>query len=81
MEECSSFSTSSATCVVTCGFDLSLPGLCSFRDDAPNPQETGSPREFKGQVPWGLGTSSWRCGTVGGWTGEGRGIKYGVLIN
>jgi hypothetical protein len=27
-----------------------LPGLCSFRDDAPNPQEAGGPREFRGQV-------------------------------
>jgi hypothetical protein len=23
-----------------------LPGLCSFKDDAPNPQETGGPREL-----------------------------------
>jgi hypothetical protein len=27
-----------------------LPGLCSFRDDTPNPQETGGPREFRGQM-------------------------------
>ena len=27
-----------------------LPGLCSFRDDAPNPQETEGPRELRGQV-------------------------------
>ena len=27
-----------------------LPGLCSFRDDASNPQETKGPREFRGQV-------------------------------
>jgi hypothetical protein len=39
-----------------------LPGLCSFRDDAPNPQETGGPREFKGQVGWG--ESTWRWGGV-----------------
>ena len=25
-----------------------LPGLCSLRDDAPNPQKTGGPREFIG---------------------------------
>jgi hypothetical protein len=31
------------------------PGL--VRDDAPNPQETGGPREFKGQVRWGVGAS------------------------
>jgi hypothetical protein len=24
--------------------------LCSFRNDAPNPQATGGPREFRGQV-------------------------------
>jgi hypothetical protein len=29
------------------------PGLCSFKDDAPNPQETGGPREL--QVRWGGG--------------------------
>jgi hypothetical protein len=53
-----------------------LPGLCSFRDDAPNPQETGGPREFRGQVGvrgsghplgdrlgWGGGVE---CGAVGG---------------
>jgi hypothetical protein len=27
-----------------------LLGLCSFRDDATKPQETGGPREFRGQV-------------------------------
>jgi hypothetical protein len=32
-----------------------LLGLCSFRDDAPNPQETGGLREFRGQVGWGWG--------------------------
>ena len=26
--------------------------MCSFRDDAPNPQETGGPRQFRGQVGW-----------------------------
>jgi hypothetical protein len=30
-------------------------GLGSIRDDAPNPQETGDPREFRGQVGWGWG--------------------------
>ena len=32
-----------------------LPGLCSFKDDAPNPQKTRGPREFRGQVGlhWG----------------------------
>jgi hypothetical protein len=27
-----------------------LLGVCSFWDDAPNPQEIGSPREFRCQV-------------------------------
>ena len=39
-----------------------LPGLCSFRYDAPNLQETGDPREFRGQVGWGVRTSTWREG-------------------
>jgi hypothetical protein len=29
--------------------------LCWIRDDAPNPQETGGPREFRGLVEWGMG--------------------------
>jgi hypothetical protein len=33
-----------------------LPGLCSFRDDVPNPQETGGPREFRDQVGVGGGS-------------------------
>jgi hypothetical protein len=37
-----------------------MSGLSSFRDDTPNPQETGDPREFKGQVGWGVGKSTWR---------------------
>jgi hypothetical protein len=38
-----------------------LPCLFSFRDDVPNPQETGGPREFKGRVGWGwVGTSTWK---------------------
>ena len=38
--------------------------MCSFKDDAPNPLETGGPREFRDQVGWGVGTSTWR--QVGG---------------
>jgi hypothetical protein len=34
-----------------------LPGLCSFRDDAPNTQKTEGPREFRGQVGWEWGGS------------------------
>jgi hypothetical protein len=51
-----------------------LLGLCSFREDAPNSQETGGPREFRGHVGWVLGVeaSTWR-----GWI-EGRGMEYGV---
>jgi hypothetical protein len=56
--------------------------LCSFRYDAPNPQETGVSREFKSQVEWGVGTSTgdrgWGggmgCGAVGGWMGVGNKI-------
>jgi len=36
-----------------------LPGLDSVREDAPNPQETGGPREWGSLVGW-VGTSSWR---------------------
>jgi hypothetical protein len=43
----------------------------SVREDAPNPQETGGPREFRGLVwwEWGLRTFSWR---------QGMGRKYGM---
>jgi hypothetical protein len=35
-------------------YSRGLLGLCSFRDDIPNPQETaGGPREFRGQVGGG----------------------------
>jgi hypothetical protein len=55
-----------------------LLGLCSFRDDAPNPQKIGGPMEFRGQVGWGWGQPcgdgvGWEgdmgCGAVGGWMG------------
>ena len=61
-------------------------GLCSFRDDAPNPQETGGPREFS-VGGWGGGEGihvKMGCGreevwdveqTEGGW---GWGMEYGV---
>jgi hypothetical protein len=41
-----------------------LPVLCSFRDDEPNPQKTGGPREFRGWG-WGggVGTSMWGQGS------------------
>jgi hypothetical protein len=46
-------------------YSSGLLGLCSFRNDAPNPQETGGPREFRGQVGWQVGASTWRWGEVG----------------
>jgi hypothetical protein len=49
-----------------------MPDMCSFRDDAPNPQETGGPREL--EVRW--------CGRrYGMWSNQKvdvGGIKYGV---
>jgi hypothetical protein len=38
-------------------YSRGLPGLCSFRDDAPNSQKTGRPREFRGQEEWRVVTS------------------------
>jgi hypothetical protein len=44
----------------------------SDREDAPNPQETGGPREYRGQDGWGW-RQNWGggmgCGAVGGLTG------------
>ena len=40
-------------------YNRRLPGLCSFRDDSPNPQEIEDPREFSGQVGWRMRTSMW----------------------
>ena len=31
-------------------YSRGFPGGCSFRDDAPKPQKTGGPKEFRGQV-------------------------------
>jgi hypothetical protein len=39
--------------------------------DAPSP-ETGGPREFRGQVGLGVGTSTWR---------QGVGRRYGMWIS
>jgi hypothetical protein len=57
--------------------------VCSFRDDAPNSQETEGLREFRGQVGWGWGhprgdrgleavrdVELLKGGTTGGWGGE-----------
>jgi hypothetical protein len=66
-------------------YSRELAGLGSIREDASNPQETGSLREFRGLVGWGWGHShenrgrggGMECGTVGGWTL--RGINSGVF--
>jgi hypothetical protein len=49
-----------------------LPGLDSVREDAPNPQETGGPREWRGLVGLGVG----RCGhPCGDGVGRGKGVR------
>jgi hypothetical protein len=40
-------------------YSRGLLDLDSVREDAPNPQETGSPREIQGLVGWGLGVGDW----------------------
>jgi hypothetical protein len=65
-------------------YSRGLPGLCSFRDDVPNPQEVAGPREFRGQagVGWGYphgdgvdGEEVWDVEqSEGGW----EGMEYGV---
>jgi hypothetical protein len=46
--------------------------MCSIRDDAPNPQETGGCKEFRGLVgvEVGVGTSSRRWGGEEVWDVE-----------
>jgi hypothetical protein len=39
-------------------YNRGLLDLFSFRDDAPNSQETGGPKELRGQVGWGVGVST-----------------------
>jgi hypothetical protein len=58
-------------------------GLCSFRGDAPNPQKSGGPREFRGQMGWSVGASTWRQGGVGRSYGKwkSRGGREGVERN
>jgi hypothetical protein len=36
-------------------YSRGLPDLGSVREDAPNPQETGGPREIRGQEGWMMG--------------------------
>ena len=52
-------------------YSRELPVLCSLRDDAPNPQVTGGPREFRGQVVWRMGRryGMWSSRRVDGWVG------------
>jgi hypothetical protein len=53
-------------------YSRGLPDLCSFRNDAPNLQETGGPREFRGLVEWGVGDIQMETGAWGGGIGCGR---------
>ena len=71
-------------------FSRGLLSLCSFRDNAPDPQEAGGPREFRGQVGWGgnihmatgEGEEVWDVQQSEGRRGlAGWGIKYGVYKN
>jgi hypothetical protein len=65
-------------------YSRGLWGLCSFRDDASNPQEIGSLRKFRGHVGWGWGLhveTEWGEEEVwdmekseGKWQGVGNGI-------
>ena len=61
--------------------------MCSFRVVAPNPQETGGPREFSSHVEWGGGGIHMETGwgdeevwdveqSEGGW--QEQGMEYGV---
>jgi hypothetical protein len=58
-----------------------VPGLYSIRDDAPNPQEMGGPREFRGQVVWVVGRRDILVETVGDeevWDVEQSDGRWGV---
>jgi len=68
-------------------YSRGLLGLGSVRENVPNPQETGIPREWGGLVGWvqwghphgyegGRGQGTMGYGIVRGYTG--RGIKSGV---
>jgi hypothetical protein len=65
---------------ITFEMEAGVLGPQLIRDDAPNSQETGGPREFRGQAGWGVGASRWRqvgcgggvgCGSVEGGVGDG----------
>jgi hypothetical protein len=63
-------------------YSTGLPGLGSIREDAPNRQETGGPRERRGLMEWKDGDIHMEMGgryevwNSRGWSG--RGIKSGV---
>jgi hypothetical protein len=59
---------------------LQLPGLCSFRDEAPNVPKTGDPRKFRGQVVWDrdIHMQGRSYGPWNNWRVGGEGTKYGV---
>jgi hypothetical protein len=58
--------------------------MCSFRDDIPNPQETGGLREFRSQVECGVASMYRQGGGKEVWdiepseSGWGWGMEYGV---
>jgi hypothetical protein len=66
-------------------YNRGLLGLCSFRDDVPNPQESGRPKVFRSQVVWGVEVLTWKQDGVerrwGMWKsqrvyGEEQGMEY-----
>ena len=69
-------------------YSRGLLGLCSFRDDVPNPQETGVPREFRGLGGGGYAHGDTRVGRrYGMWNswrvdwGRSNNIKCVININ
>ena len=64
-------------------YSRGLPGLCSIRDDTPNPQDTGGHREFRGQEGWGHPHgNSWVRRRYGMWNSQRvmRGYSEGNKI-
>jgi hypothetical protein len=59
-------------------YSRGLLGLGSIKDDAPNPQETGGPREFAGQVGLGMEVGTFSCRQEGREEVWGVGQSYGV---
>jgi hypothetical protein len=46
-----------------------------FREDAPNPKESGGPREFRGLVGWVLGSRGILMETGSGEVWQGMGCR------